>query len=136
MESKKIRDRKRMEQGKEIREIRKKLGVTQTAFAYLLNISFSTLNRWENGQVSTDEEIYKRLQGLKELLNQKDIDKEKVQESIKTVGIANAVTIGAVAGLISSPAMAVLLSPVTAVGAAGVGVASILSKLFLKNGKK
>lgn len=32
-----------------IRSIRKQLGITQEQLAHELNVSFSTINRWENG---------------------------------------------------------------------------------------
>lgn len=32
-----------------IREIRKRLGITQEELAHELSVSFSTINRWENG---------------------------------------------------------------------------------------
>lgn len=34
-----------------IKEIRITLGLSQTAFAEKLHVSFSTVNRWENGRV-------------------------------------------------------------------------------------
>lgn len=34
--------------GRKVREIRKKLGLTQEEFAAKLGVSFVTLNRWEN----------------------------------------------------------------------------------------
>ena len=118
---------------KDIREIRNKLGVSQTAFAYLLNISFSTLNRWENDKSSPDEESVNKLQGLKELLEQDGIDKRKLLESIKTVGITSALTIGTVAGLIRSPAMAALLGPLGIAGGALASLAYLFKKK--KNGE-
>ncbi|MGD9568636.1 MAG: helix-turn-helix domain-containing protein [Sedimentibacter sp.] len=35
--------------GKIIKSIRKQLGITQEQLAHELNVSFSTINRWENG---------------------------------------------------------------------------------------
>jgi transcriptional regulator with XRE-family HTH domain len=32
-----------------IKSIRKQLGITQEQLAYEMNVSFSTINRWENG---------------------------------------------------------------------------------------
>ncbi|MDU2066566.1 MAG: helix-turn-helix transcriptional regulator [Sporomusaceae bacterium] len=34
-----------------IKQIRLELGLTQVAFAKKLHVSFSTVNRWENGRV-------------------------------------------------------------------------------------
>ncbi len=38
--------------GNILKEIRSELGITQEQFARELNISFSTLNRWENGHTT------------------------------------------------------------------------------------
>ncbi|MDG2308393.1 MAG: helix-turn-helix domain-containing protein [Candidatus Binatia bacterium] len=35
--------------GGEIRELRKRLGLTQEEFAHAVAVTFSTVNRWENG---------------------------------------------------------------------------------------
>lgn len=35
-----------------IKQIRLELGLTQVAFAKKLHVSFSTVNRWENGRVN------------------------------------------------------------------------------------
>lgn len=37
-------------QADEIKNIRKSLGITQERFARLLNVSFTTINRWEKGR--------------------------------------------------------------------------------------
>ena len=34
--------------GPPIRELRRKLGMTQEEFAYAINVTVSTVNRWEN----------------------------------------------------------------------------------------
>ena len=42
-----------MKQGKfskEVRNLRKKLGITQQEIADALGVSFATVNRWENGK--------------------------------------------------------------------------------------
>lgn len=40
-----------MEHALIIKEIRSQLGLSQKAFAEKLHLSFSTINRWENGRV-------------------------------------------------------------------------------------
>lgn len=38
-----------------IKEIRKEIGVSQKEFANKLHVSFSTVNRWENGHVTPNQ---------------------------------------------------------------------------------
>lgn len=38
--------------GQKVKYVRKKLGYTQAGFAKVLNVSFATVNRWENGRVA------------------------------------------------------------------------------------
>lgn len=38
--------------GEKIKIVRKRLGMTQAKLASALGVSFATVNRWENGQVS------------------------------------------------------------------------------------
>jgi transcriptional regulator with XRE-family HTH domain len=118
-------------ESEEIKNIRNKLCVSQEVFARLLNVSFSTINRWENKGCS-DKELSKRLKELKELLDKEHIDKEKVIESIKTAGLASVLTLGAVAGLVRSSAILSILGPLGIVG----GAAATLATLFLKDKTK
>ncbi|MFZ4440098.1 MAG: helix-turn-helix domain-containing protein [Syntrophales bacterium] len=111
--------------GEEVRKIRQELGVSQTTFAHFLRVSFSTLNRWENGKANPDPDTLKQLKGLEELLNRKEVDKNKVLESLQMVGVASSITLAAASGLIRLPAISGLLGP--------LGVAAgILASLFLK----
>jgi superfamily II DNA or RNA helicase len=48
----------------EIRDLRKSLGLTQLKLAELLGVSFATLNRWENGQVSPSHLALEKLRNL------------------------------------------------------------------------
>jgi len=115
--------------GKEIREIREELGVSQVKFAYYLRISFSTLNRWETGKANPDSETLNQLERLGELMKRDKVDKNKVLESLQMVGLASSITLAAVSGLVRLPAIAGLLGPL------GAG-AGILASLFLKNTPK
>ena len=47
-----IARRTRMTFSQKVKYVRKKLGYTQAEFAKALGVSFATVNRWENGQVS------------------------------------------------------------------------------------
>lgn len=60
-----------------IKEIRVKSLLSQNDFANELGVSFSTVNRWENGHAMPN---YKALKKLKEfcLANQIDFDQDKL----------------------------------------------------------
>ncbi len=47
--------------GNIIKEVRKELGITQEKLAHELDISFSTINRWENGHTSPSRLAKRRL---------------------------------------------------------------------------
>ena len=44
-----------------IKKVRKQLGITQEQLAHELDISFSTINRWENGHTSPSKLAKRRL---------------------------------------------------------------------------
>ncbi|MCJ7837236.1 helix-turn-helix domain-containing protein [Cuneatibacter sp. NSJ-177] len=44
-----------MEIGALIKAVRKEMGVSQKEFANKLHVSFSTVNRWENGHVTPNQ---------------------------------------------------------------------------------
>ena len=56
--------------GEILREIRSELGITQEQFARELNVSFSTLSRWENGHTTPSRLAKMR---LFEFCNSQDI---------------------------------------------------------------
>lgn len=60
-----------------IKSIRKQIGITQEQLAHELNVSFSTINRWENGH-----RVPKKLAivCLIEFCKSKDIDKIVITE--------------------------------------------------------
>lgn len=60
-----------------IREIRLQLGYTQEELARELRVSFSTINRWENGKTSPSKLAVMR---LIELCNTKDLDGTLISE--------------------------------------------------------
>ena len=47
-----------------IKEIRETLYLTQTEFAELLEVSFETVNRWENGKFKPSMKIKKKINEL------------------------------------------------------------------------
>ena len=52
--------------GKQIKEIRKNLGLTQVEFAKAMTVSFATVNRWEGGRCKPLPDRLVRLKGMKE----------------------------------------------------------------------
>lgn len=46
---------------KDVKVVRDQLGITQEQLAHELNISFSTINRWENGHTSPSKLARMRL---------------------------------------------------------------------------
>lgn len=58
-----------------VRNIRKQLGITQEQFAHELKISFSTINRWENGHTTPSKLAKMR---LLEFCYKKTIDVELI----------------------------------------------------------
>jgi putative transcriptional regulator len=47
-----------------IRLLRQKLQLTQEDFAHLIGVTFSTVNRWENGKSAPNRIAYRLLAGL------------------------------------------------------------------------
>jgi transcriptional regulator with XRE-family HTH domain len=52
MKTQKIKKLKQPSVGKLIRELRQELGLTQEELAISLGVTFSTVNRWENGRAN------------------------------------------------------------------------------------
>lgn len=50
--------------GDEIRSLRKKLGLTQEEFAHAVAVTFSTVNRWENGHAKPSKLARRAIEGL------------------------------------------------------------------------
>ena len=61
----------------EIREVRKKLGLSQEAFAKELRVSFATVNRWERGHASPQADRLARIKGLV-------LERSRAEEKIET----------------------------------------------------
>lgn len=56
-----------------LKDIRKRCLLSQSDFADAIGVSFSTVNRWENGRAIPN---YKALKRIKEYCNQNNIDFE------------------------------------------------------------
>jgi len=50
--------------GSEIRELRKRLGLTQEEFAHAVAVTFSTVNRWENGHAKPSKLARRAIEAL------------------------------------------------------------------------
>lgn len=50
--------------GNEIRELRKRLGLTQEEFAHAVAVTFSTVNRWENGHAKPSKLARRAIEAL------------------------------------------------------------------------
>ncbi len=50
--------------GTEIRELRKGLGLTQEEFAHAVAVTFSTVNRWENGHAKPSKLARRAIEAL------------------------------------------------------------------------
>ena len=74
----------------EIRELRKKLGLTQEEFARLLGVGYTTINRWENGKSEPRGQALEVLEKLKTIVEEaekgKDITLEELKEILKDLG--------------------------------------------------
>lgn len=65
----------------DIQAIRKKLGVTQEKFAYLLGTTTTTVNRWENGKVTPSRLYIKELKEIRNNYGSYICRRKKLEES-------------------------------------------------------
>jgi len=54
-----------------IKDLRSKLGLTQEQFAAKVGVTFSTVNRWENGRGTPSPLATRRIEELREGLDEK-----------------------------------------------------------------
>lgn len=57
---------KKISKTNSVREIRQKLELTQEQFAHRIGVSFSTVNRWENGKGDPSPLAMRAILGLQE----------------------------------------------------------------------
>jgi len=81
----------------EIREVRESFELSQEAFARLLRVSFATVNRWEKGRATPDEEMAEQLHILKNLLDQPQYDKKRMKNFVDAAGLGSLVSLGVLA---------------------------------------
>src|SRR5262245_57426106 len=121
--------------GKELQNLREALGLTQSELARALNVSFATVNRWENERKPIPVETARLLQCLQAVVavakeGKIKFDLKEVREAALTTGVAGVVASAASVGLIPAVLTAALAvtAPFAWVGAiAGVGAAAALS---------
>ena len=63
---------------KEIKMLRERLYLTQNEFAKALNVSFSTVNRWEKGKARPNISTMKE---VKKFCEDKEVDYSSVEEA-------------------------------------------------------
>lgn len=54
----------------EIKDLRKKLGLSQEAFAHVLGVTFQTINRWERGTYKPSRLALEKLKQLEDKSNE------------------------------------------------------------------
>ncbi|PSN15275.1 transcriptional regulator [filamentous cyanobacterium CCT1] len=68
--SSRVLPRQQPEIGQLIRDLRQAIGSTQAQFADALGVSFSTLNRWENGHMQPSPLALRQVESVLENLSQ------------------------------------------------------------------
>ena len=67
--------------GSEIRDLRKRLGLTQEEFAHAVAVTFSTVNRWENGHAKPSKLARRAIEALAAVKSgQSDADSKSIDE--------------------------------------------------------
>mgnify|MGYP001616536722 FL=1 len=115
---------------KEIKDLREKLGATQSELAKALGISFSTVSRWESGLAEPDDTQEEQLVALKQLLENKEIavDSRKMKKMLSLMGIGGVIATAAIAGFTISSPLGAAISALVKGSATGK-----LMDLFKKN---
>ena len=89
--------------GEELKGVRVQMGFTQMQMARALNVSFATLNRWENGRNPVSTETARLLQCLQPVVasakkRKSPFDLKELREAALTTGIAGVVATAAIRG--------------------------------------
>jgi len=66
--------------GSEIRELRKRLGLTQEEFAHAVAVTFSTVNRWENGHAKPSKLARRAIESLATVRNGQTSSSQTIEE--------------------------------------------------------
>ncbi len=124
--------------GREIRELRKKLGLTQEELARLLGVGFTTVNRWENEKVQPRGQALRMLEKLKELVEEaesrEDINIEDLRKVLKEIESGKLVS--SLAGLLPSSVLGLVAMGGIVGFVAGLSTAMVINKLRESNRRK
>ena len=89
-----------------IKQMRQDLNLTQTDFAKALGVSFSTVSRWENGDIMPNDKQLEQLDVLKQLQDNQSVDSQKLRDTLRVIGVGGALIAGVAAGIPLAGAMA------------------------------
>lgn len=80
-----------MEYGEFVKSVRKKLSLSQKQLAIAINVSYTTINRWENGHVSPSKLAVISFYDFcdNNFIDVPDINLESPSESMKNRGTIN-----------------------------------------------
>jgi transcriptional regulator with XRE-family HTH domain len=115
--------------------------MSQEKLARALNVSFATINRWENGRRDIPQDTATLLECLAALLdrpsaNKSEPDSQEIIQAVESAGVSRVVSVAAMAGKLPRSVLQALASvPAFAWIAATVGI-GVLGSLpfFLKLG--
>ena len=123
--------------GKEIRELRKKLGLTQEEFAQLLGVGFTTVNRWENGKSEPRGQALEALEKLKTLIEEAEEGKDFTIEDLREIlrDIESGRLVSNLSGVIPKSVLGLVAAGGLVGFLTGLSTAFLIKK-FSKSGRK
>jgi len=110
-----------------IKQMRQTLNLTQADFAKALGVSFSTVSRWEKGEIIPNDKQLEQLDVLKQLQDNKRVDSQKLRDTLRVIGVGGALIAAIAAGV---PLVGALAGAIK-----GHLANKKLSKLIVTNGK-
>ena len=127
----------------ELKKLRQHLGMSQEEMARALNVSFATVNRWENQRREMPPDTGRLLECLADLIDRASTKESRlsvaeVREAVQATGVLGVVSTAALAGKLARHAvlsLAAIPSFSWIAGAVGIGVLGALP-FFAKLGKQ
>jgi len=113
----------------EIQALRNDLKMTQSEFAKILGVSFSTISRWEKGISEPNDTQKEQMKALKDLINKKDVSKEKLKKALLVMGLSGTIVTALASGL-------ALAGPMAGATLALFKESNGLNNLFKKGGEE